>query len=155
MSRNCQLLNQAPKFDSRPHLISVAGQLHQAHHYGQWWETTPPRPIACFMCERDSIQWYPGLLTLNSHVVPQVLPTVTELLNRRYSQLLVDHFGNHFIRYLKPQYDTNLSHVIFMLIVDPQLLRVLCPVGQTNQCMAGADGQVRTAQVEVECHIYT
>lgn len=98
---------------------------------------------------------------------PQVVYLDTELLSRRrwrHCQVLADQFWTHFIRNYLPslqnrskwqrdQEDICIDNVV--LVVDQQLPRSLWPVGKVTAVFPGADGRVRTVQVQVKDKSYT
>ncbi|CAI5670381.1 unnamed protein product [Oreochromis niloticus] len=99
--------------------------------------------------------------------MPQVVYPEAELLNRcrwRQCQALADQFCIHFIRNYLPslqlrhkwqQERDELTVGTTVLIVDQQLPRALWPVGKVIQVIPGADGWVRTVQIQVGDKTYT
>lgn len=99
--------------------------------------------------------------------LPQVVYEDSEILSRRrwrHSQLLAEHFWRHFLKYYLPdlqarqKWETEKKTLEIgdvVMIVDPQLPRALWPVGRITQVFPGADGRVRTANVEVKGKTYT
>ncbi|NP_001410306.1 uncharacterized LOC100150025 [Danio rerio] len=99
--------------------------------------------------------------------LPQVVYEDSEILSRRrwrHSQLLAEHFWRHFLKYYLPDLQARqkwktekktLEIGDVVMIVDPQLPRALWPVGRITQVFPGADGRVRTANVEVKGKTYT
>lgn len=98
--------------------------------------------------------------------LPQAVYHDTELLSRRQwraCQVLSDHFWAHFLRHYLPtlqtrtkwQADTSPLQVdTIVLIIDPQLPRASWPVGKIKRVFVGADGLVRTAEVQVRERTY-
>ncbi|XP_056324239.1 uncharacterized protein LOC130237344 [Danio aesculapii] len=94
--------------------------------------------------------------------LPQVVYPKTELLSKkqwRHSQILADHFWAHFIKRYLPQLQTrekwmtdkakNLEKGTVVIIIDSQLPRALWLVGKITDTIPGADGCIRTAEVQV------
>lgn len=98
--------------------------------------------------------------------LPQVIYHDSELIGRRpwrTCQVLSDRFWTQFIRHYLPtlqtwskwQKDTapiQLGTVV--MIVDPQLPRASWPVGKINRVFPGADGLIRSAEVNVKDRTY-
>lgn len=94
--------------------------------------------------------------------LPQVEYLEVELTGRRrwrYSQMLADHFWKHFLKFYLPeiqarnkwQEDTeDLQIGTVVMIVDPQLPRTLWPIGSVKTVFPGADGRIRTSEVQVK-----
>lgn len=106
------------------------------------------------------------LLGQPDHGLPQIYPE-SELLSRkrwRYSQNLVDHFWAHYVKRYLPKLQTRnkwmtetgktLKTVTAVMIVDHQLPRAIWPVGKVSATVPGADGKIRTAEVQVQGRKY-
>lgn len=99
--------------------------------------------------------------------LPQVVYQDSELLSRkrwRHSQLLADHFWNHFIRHYLPNLqirqkwkteEADLQVGDTVMIVDQHLPRALWPVGRIVQVFPGLDKRVRSAEIQVNGKTYT
>ena len=99
--------------------------------------------------------------------IPQVIYSETELLSRRrwkQCQALADQFWVKYIRNYLPSLQTRskwqqerdaLTVDSIVMIVDQQLPRALWPVGKVTAVFPGADGRIRTAQVQVKDRTYT
>ncbi|KAK0138500.1 hypothetical protein N1851_024978 [Merluccius polli] len=98
--------------------------------------------------------------------LPQAVYHDSELLSRRQwrvCQVLSDRFWVQFLRHYLPtlqtqskwQADTSpLQLDTIVMIVDPQLPRASWPVGKIKKVFPGADGLIRTAEVEVRDRTY-
>ncbi|XP_039516158.1 uncharacterized protein LOC120470642, partial [Pimephales promelas] len=99
--------------------------------------------------------------------LPQVLYPESELLSRRrwrHTQVLADQFWRTFIRHYLPALQTRtkwqkevapLQSGAVAMIVDPQLPRALWPIGRITKVIPGADGRIRTAEIQVNNRTYT
>ncbi|KAM9744816.1 uncharacterized protein ACNS7B_009326 isoform 1-T1 [Menidia menidia] len=99
--------------------------------------------------------------------MPQVVYADTDILSRRrwrHCQVLADQFWAKFIRDYLPTLQTrhkwqrdraDLTVDSIVMIIDPQLPRALWPVGKVTAVIPGADGRVRTVQVQVKDRTYT
>lgn len=98
--------------------------------------------------------------------LPQVVYEESELLSRKrwkHSQILADQFWTHFIKHYLPalqtrskwQTDTpDLQQGSIVMVVDPSLPRAQWPVGRVTKVHPGADGRIRTAEVDVNGRQY-
>ncbi|XP_073769332.1 uncharacterized protein [Danio rerio] len=98
--------------------------------------------------------------------LPQILYHDSAALSRRRwrsCQVLADRFWSQFLKNYLPalqtrekwQTDTNpLQPDTVVLIVDPQLPRALWPIGRVIKVFPGADGRIRTAEVQVKDRSY-
>lgn len=99
--------------------------------------------------------------------LPQIVYPESELLSRkrwRHSQVLADHFWAHFIKRYLPELQTRTKWITetgkdlktgtVVMIVDHQLPRALWPVGKVSATVPGADGKIRTAEVQVQGRKY-
>ncbi len=114
------------------------------------------------VADLDPITPYCFLIGRRDASLPQVIYQESEILSRRrwrHSQLLAEHFWRHFLKYYLPDLQARqkwktekktLEIGDVVLIVDPQLPRALWPVGRITQVFPGADGRVRTANVDVK-----
>lgn len=99
--------------------------------------------------------------------LPQVVYSDKELLSRRkwrQCQALADQFWSKFTTNYLPSFQTrskwqlekdNLNTGDVVMIIDHQLPRALWPVGNIVNIIPGADGRIRTAQVQVKDRTYT
>lgn len=99
--------------------------------------------------------------------LPQVLYPESELLSRRrwrHTQVLADQFWRTFIRHYLPALQTRtkwqkevapLQAGTVAMIIDPQLPRALWPIGRITKVIPGADGRIRTAEIQVNDRNYT
>ncbi|KAJ8412825.1 hypothetical protein AAFF_G00117770 [Aldrovandia affinis] len=111
----------------------------------------------------------PDPITPNLHdpALPQAVYQVSELLSRRRwrrCQVLADQFWSHFVRHYLPTLQThfkwwndseNLQSDIVVMVIDPQLLRLLWRVDGVSKVLPGADGRMRTAEIQVGGKTYT
>ncbi|KAL1267371.1 hypothetical protein QQF64_032734 [Cirrhinus molitorella] len=99
--------------------------------------------------------------------LPQVIYPERELLSRRrwrHSQVLADHFWAHFVKRYLPELQTRAKWTAdgdkpietgtVVMIIDHQLPRALWPVGKVSATIPGADGKIRTAEVQVQGRKY-
>lgn len=98
--------------------------------------------------------------------VPQVVYEGPEILGRRrwrHSQILADHFWQHFLKHYLPglqarqkwqKESVNLQIGDVVMIVDNQLPRALWPVGKVSQVFPGPDARIRSAEVTVKGRTY-
>lgn len=119
------------------------------------------------VADPDPITPYCFLIGCRDASLPQVVYQESEILSRRrwrHSQLLAEHFWRHFFKYYSPGLQArqkwktekrSLESGNVVMIVDPQLPRALWPVGRITQVFPGADGRVRTANVDVKGKTYT
>ncbi|KAI5607859.1 hypothetical protein C0J50_9771, partial [Silurus asotus] len=99
--------------------------------------------------------------------LPQVIYPADEFIGRRrwrQSQVLTDHFWSSFVRHnlanlqLRHKWyaeTKTLTVGSVVMIVDPQLPRALWLIGKVSKTFPGADGQVRSAEVNVKGRLYT
>lgn len=99
--------------------------------------------------------------------LPQVTYPANELIGRRrwrQSQVLTDHFWSSFVRHYLPNLQLrhkwhaetkNLAVGAVVMLVDPQLPRALWLIGRVVRTFPGADGQVRSVEVQVKGRLYT
>ncbi len=99
--------------------------------------------------------------------LPQVTYPANELIGRRrwrQSQVLTDHFWSSFVRHYLPNLQLqhkwhaetkNLAVGSVVMLVDPQLPRALWLIGRVVKTFPGADGQVRSVEVNVKGRLYT
>lgn len=87
------------------------------------------------------------------------------ITSRRWkqSQVIADHFWSQFIRRYLPglqlrqkwrDLTPDLAVGQVVMIVDSQLPRAMWPVGKISKVFPGADGVVRSAEVQVKDHTY-
>lgn len=98
--------------------------------------------------------------------LPQVVYDGPDTLGQRrwrHSQILADHFWQHFLRYYLPGLQArqkwrtesaNLKVGDVVMIVDNQLPRALWPVGKVSQVFSGPDTRIRTVEVTVKGKTY-
>lgn len=98
--------------------------------------------------------------------LPEVVYEESELLSRKrwkHSQILADQFWTHFIKHYLPalqtrskwQTDTpDLQQGSIVMVVDLSLPRAQWPVGRVTKVHPGADGRIRTAEVDVNGRQY-
>nr|XP_055074008.1 uncharacterized protein LOC129453697 [Misgurnus anguillicaudatus] len=98
--------------------------------------------------------------------LPQVTYPVSELLGRRrwrHSQVLSDRFWTAFIKYYLPELQarrkwhnsaTDIQPGMVVMVVDPQLPRSFWQIGKVVKVFPGADGRVRTAEVQIKDRVY-
>lgn len=98
--------------------------------------------------------------------LPQVVYEGPEILGRRrwrHSQILADHFWQHFLKHYLPglqvrqKWQTesaNLQVGDVVMIVDNQLPRAMWPVGKVSQVFPGPDPRIRSAEVTVKGRTY-
>ncbi|XP_036374570.1 uncharacterized protein LOC118770907 [Megalops cyprinoides] len=94
--------------------------------------------------------------------LPQVVFPESELLSRRrwrHTQVLADQFWSYFIKNYLPSLqrrqkwtnDTDdLTPGTVVMIMDHQLPRALWPVGRVETTFPGADGHVRSVDIQVK-----
>ncbi|XP_028298617.1 uncharacterized protein LOC114460934 [Gouania willdenowi] len=98
--------------------------------------------------------------------LPLVVYEGPEILGRRrwrHSQILADHFWQHFLKHYLPGLQArqkwktesvNLQVGDVVMIVDSQLPRALWPVGKVSQVFPGPDTRIRLAEVTVKGSTY-
>ncbi len=101
------------------------------------------------VADLDPITPYCFLIGRRDESLPQVIYQESEILSRRrwrHSQLLAEHFWRHFLKYYLPDLQARqkwktekktLEIGDVVLIVDPQLLCALWPVGRITQVFPG------------------
>jgi hypothetical protein len=99
--------------------------------------------------------------------LPQVVYPANELLGRRrwrHSQVIADQFWKNFVKFYLPSLQLRnkwhregkaLKVGDVVMIVDPQLIRSLWPVGRVIETILSPDMRVRTARIKVGQHVYT
>ncbi len=126
-------------------------------------------PLGCVSSDvADPDPVTPNLLLMGrlDPSLPQAVYHDSELLSRRQwraCQVLSNRFWVRFLRHYLPtlqtrskwQADTSPLQVdTIVMIVDPQLPRASWPVGKINKVFPGADGLIRTAEVQVQDRTY-
>ncbi|CAL9703965.1 unnamed protein product [Knipowitschia caucasica] len=137
-------------------LIEVEGMLNSkplGYTSSEVADPDPVTPNCLLMGRRDAS-------------LPQVVYEGPETLGRRrwrHSQILADHFWQHFLRHYLPGLQArqkwrtesvNLQVGEVAMIVDPQLPRALWPVGTVSQVFPGPDDRIRSAEVTVKGRTY-
>lgn len=99
--------------------------------------------------------------------LPQVVYPESELLTKRrwrHSQVLADRFWTAFIRHYLPAMQTrgkwqspspDIEPGTVAMLVDPQLPRSLWQIGRILKVFPGADGRVRTVEIQIKGRTYT
>lgn len=99
--------------------------------------------------------------------LPQVMYPATELIGRRrwrQSQVLTDHFWSSFMRHYLPNLQLRqkwhaeskpITVGSVVMLVDPQLPRALWLIGRVVRTFPGADGHVRSVEINVKGRLYT
>ena len=92
-------------------------------------------------------------------------PESEQLSGRRWShtQVLADQICRTFIRHYLPALQTRtkwqkvtpLQPGTVATIIDPQPPRALWPIGRITKVIPGADGRIRTAEIQVNDRNYT
>lgn len=98
--------------------------------------------------------------------LPQVVYPESDLLTKwrwRHSQILADRFWTAFIKHYLPAMQTrgkwqrstpDIEPGTVAMLVDPQLPRALWQIGKVTRVFPGADGHVRTAEIQIKNRTY-
>lgn len=99
--------------------------------------------------------------------LPQVVYPASELLSKRrwrHVQVLAERFWSAFTKYYllgqqtRGKWQSSLPNIqdgAIVMMVDPQLPRSAWQIGKVIKVFPGADGRVRSAEVQIQDRVYT